>query len=84
MGVIVESKEKAVKICPFVSNTEIAFAQNPLSKEPKMTPKFAPMGCLNKACMFYNEDYKRCFFEIQTVMLTKLVEAQYNVKIKGE
>ena len=79
-----ESKEKAVKICPFVSNTEIAFAQSPLKKEPQAVPKFVPMGCLSKACMFYNEDYKRCFFEIQTVMLTKLVEAQYNVKIKGE
>ena len=81
MGVIVESK---VKICPFCSNTEIAFERNPLSKEPKAVPKFVPMGCLNKACMFYNEDYKRCFFEIQTIMLTKLVEAEYNVKIKGE
>ena len=48
-----ESKEKeVVKVCPICSNTEVMFAQNPLSKEPKMTPKFAPMGCLGKICKF--------------------------------
>ena len=79
-----ESKEKAVKVCPIVSNTEIAIVHSPIDSKQKAVPKFVPMGCLGEACMFYNEDYKRCFFEIQTVMLTKLVEAQYNVKIKGE
>lgn len=80
-----ESKEKeVVKVCPIVSNTEIAIVHSPIDSKQKAVPKFVPMGCLGKACMFYNEDYKRCFFEIQTVMLTKLVEAQYNVKIKGE
>lgn len=80
-----ESKEKeVVKVCPIVSNTEIAIVHSPIDSKQKAVPKFVPMGCLNKACMFYNEDYKRCFFEIQTIMLTKLVEAQYNVKIKGE
>jgi hypothetical protein len=52
----VESKEKAVKICPICSNTEMVFAQNPLSKEPKMTPKFVPMGCLGEVCKFFNEE----------------------------
>ena len=48
------------------------FAQNPLSKEPKMTPKFAPMGCLGEVCKFYNEEMKEWFFIIQTVALLNI------------
>ena len=48
------------------------FAQNPLSKEPKMTPKFAPMGCLGNVCKFYNEETKECIFVLQTVVLSKI------------
>lgn len=67
------SEEKSkVKVCPICSNTEVMFAQNPLSKEPKMTPKFAPMGCLGEVCKFYNEQMKECIFVIQTVALLNI------------
>ena len=67
------SEEKSkVKVCPICSSTEVMFAQNPLSKEPKMTPKFAPMGCLGEVCKFYNEEMKECFFIIQTVALLNI------------
>ena len=64
--------ESKVKVCPICSNTEVMFAQNPLSKEPKMTPKFAPMGCLGNVCKFYNEETKECIFVLQTVVLSKI------------
>ena len=67
-----ESKGKEVKVCPICSSTEVMFAQNPLSKEPKMTPKFAPMGCLGNVCKFYNEETKECIFVLQTVVLSKI------------
>ena len=66
-----EEKNK-VKVCPICSSTEVMFAQNPLSKEPKMTPKFAPMGCLGNVCKFYNEETKECIFVLQTVVLSKI------------
>ena len=67
------SEEKSkVKVCPICSNTEIAFTQNPLSKEPKPTPKFVPMGCLGNVCKFFNEETKECIFVLQTVLLSKI------------
>ena len=82
MGVI--SVESKVKICPFCSNTEIAFERNPLSKEPKAVPKFVPMGCLGEACMFYNADFKQCAFIIQTVMITNMASKYIGIEKKGE
>lgn len=79
-----ESKEKAVKICPICSSTEIMFAQNPLSKEPKPTPKFAPMGCLGNACKFFNEEMKECIFVIQTIMISNIANKMFEKDIKGE
>lgn len=64
--------ESKVKVCPICSSTEVMFAQNPLSKEPKMTPKFAPMGCLGEVCKFYNEEMKECIFVLQTLLLSKI------------
>ena len=84
MGVIVESKEQAVKICPFVSNTEIAFAQSPLKKEPQAVPKFVPMGCLNKACMFYKEEVGQCIFIMQNAILSSMAVKILDVEKKGE
>ena len=84
MGVIVESKEQAVKICPIVSNTEIAFAQSPLKKEPQAVPKFVPMGCLNKACMFYKEEVGQCIFIMQNAILSSMAVKILDVEKKGE
>lgn len=85
MGVIsVESKEKVVKVCPFVSNTEIAFAQSPLKKEPQAVPKFVSMGCLSKACMFYNEEVEQCIFVMQNAILSSMAVKILNVEKKGE
>lgn len=64
--------ESKVKVCPICSNTEALFAQNPLSKEPKLAPKFVPMGCLGEVCKFYNEETKECIFVLQTVVLSKI------------
>ena len=64
--------ESKVKVCPICSNTEALFAQNPLSKEPKLAPKFVPMGCLGEVCKFYNEQMKECIFIIQTVALLNI------------
>lgn len=75
-------KEKIVKICPIVSNTEIAFTQNPLSKEPKLSPKFAPMGCLGNVCKFFNEQTKECIFVIQTVMISNITNKLFEKEIK--
>lgn len=79
-----ESKEQAVKICPFVSNTEIAFAQSPLKKEPQAVPKFVPMGCLNKACMFYKEEVGQCIFVMQNAILSSMAVKILDVEKKGE
>ena len=79
-----ESKEKAVKICPFCSNTEIAFERNPLSKEPKAVPKFVPMGCLSKACMFYKEEVGQCIFIMQNAILSSMAVKILNVENKNE
>ena len=79
-----ESKEQAVKICPFVSNTEIAFAQSPLKKEPQAVPKFVPMGCLNKACMFYKEEVNQCIFIMQNAILSSIAVKILDVEKKGE
>ena len=79
-----ESKEKVVKICPFCSNTEIAFAQSPLKKEPQAVPKFVPMGCLSKACMFYNEEFNQCIFIMQTIMISNICGKYLNLEKKGE
>ena len=84
MGVIVESKEQAVKFCPFVSNTEALFAQNPLSKEPKLAPKLVPMVCLNKACMFYKEEVGQCIFIMQNAILSSIAVKILDVEKKGE
>ena len=79
-----ESKEQAVKICPFVSNTEIAFAQSPLKKEPQAVPKFVPMGCLSKACMFYKEEVGQCIFIMQNAILSSMAVKILDVEKKGE
>ena len=79
-----ESKEQAVKICPFVSNTEIAILQNPISKEPKPAPKFVPMGCLSKACMFYKEEVGQCIFIMQNAILSSIAVKILDVEKKGE
>ena len=79
-----ESKEKAVKICPFVSNTEIALVQKPLEKEPKPAPKFVPMGCLSKACMFYKEEVNQCIFIMQNAILSSMAVKILNVESKNE
>ena len=77
--------ESKVKVCPICSNTEALFAQNPLSKEPKMTPKFAPMGCLGEVCKFYNEQMKECIFVIQTIMISNIANKMFEKEIgKGE
>lgn len=78
-------KEKAVvKICPFVSNTEIAFTQSPLKKEPQAVPKFVPMGCLSKACMFYKEEVGQCIFVMQNAILSSMAVKILNVESKNE
>ena len=64
--------ESKVKVCPICSNTEALFAQNPLSKEPKLAPKFVPMGCLGNVCKFFNEETKECIFVLQTVLMGKI------------
>ena len=77
--------ESKVKVCPICSNTEIAFTQNPLSKEPKPTPKFVPMGCLGEVCKFYNEQMKECIFVIQTIMISNIANKMFEKEIgKGE
>ena len=77
--------ESKVKVCPICSSTEVMFAQNPLSKEPKMTPKFAPMGCLGEVCKFYNEQMKECIFVIQTIMISNIANKMFEKEIgKGE
>ena len=79
------SEEKKIKVCPICSSTEVMFAQNPLSKEPKMTPKFAPMGCLGAVCKFYNEQMKECIFVIQTIMISNIANKMFEKEIgKGE
>lgn len=77
-------EKKAVKICPFVSNTEIAFAQSPLKKEPQAVPKFVPMGCLSKACMFYKEEVGQCIFIMQNAILSSIAVKILDVEKKGE
>lgn len=84
MGVIVESKEKAVKICPIVSNTEIAIVHSPIDSKQKAINKFVPMGCLGKVCKFYNEQMKECIFVIQTVMISNMANKMFEKEIKGE
>lgn len=74
--------ESKVKVCPICSSTEVMFAQNPLSKEPKMTPKFAPMGCLGEVCKFYNEQMKECIFVIQTIMISNIANKMFEKEIK--
>ncbi len=74
--------ESKVKVCPICSSTEVMFAQNPLSKEPKMTPKFAPMGCIGEVCKFYNEQMKECIFVIQTIMISNIANKMFEKEIK--
>ena len=76
--------ESKVKICPICSSTEIMFERNPLSKEPKPTSKFAPMGCLGKICKFYNEQMKECVFVIQTIMISNMANKMFEKEVKGE
>ena len=77
-----ESKE--IKVCPICSNTEALFTQNPLSKEPKLAPKFVPMGCLGELCKFYNEQMKECIFVIQTIMISNIANKMFEKEVKGE
>ena len=82
-----ESKEKeVVKVCPICSNTEIAFERNPnpLSKEPRAVPKFVPMGCLGKVCMFYKEEVGQCIFIMQNAILSSMAVKILNVESKNE
>ena len=74
--------ESKVKVCPICSNTEALFAQNPLSKEPKLAPKFVPMGCLGNVCKFYNEQMKECIFVIQTIMISNIANKMFEKEIK--
>lgn len=76
--------ESKVKVCPICSNTEMVFAQNSLSKEPKPVPKFVPMGCLGEVCKFYNEQMKECIFVIQTIMISNIANKMFEKDIKGE
>ena len=77
--------ESKVKVCPICSSTEVMFAQNPLSKEPKLAPKFVPMGCLGEVCKFYNEQMKECIFVIQTIMISNIANKMFEKEIgKGE
>ena len=79
-----ESEKKAVKVCPIVSNTEIAFAQSPLKKEPQAVPKFVPMGCLGNICKFYNEQMHECIFVVQTVIISNMASKILGLEDKGE
>lgn len=74
--------ESKVKVCPICSNTEALFAQNPLSKEPKLAPKLVPMGCLGNVCKFYNEQMKECIFVIQTIMISNIANKMFEKEIK--
>ena len=76
--------ESKVKVCPICSSTEVMFAQNPLSKEPKLAPKFVPMGCLGEVCKFYNEQMKECIFVIQTIMISNIANKMFEKEVKGE
>lgn len=84
MGVIVESKEQVVKVCPIVSNTEIAIVHSPIDSKQKAVPKFVPMGCLNKACMFYKEEVGQCIFIMQNAILSSIAVKILDVEKKGE
>lgn len=77
-------EKKDVKVCPICSNTEVMFAQNPLSKEPKLSPKLAPMGCLGKICAFYNEGLNQCNYVVQTILLSNITNKLLEKEIKGE
>ena len=80
-----ESKEKeVVKICPLVSNTEIAIVHSPIDSKQKAVPRFVPMGCLTKACMFYNEEVGQCIFVMQNAILSSMAVKILNVEKKGE
>ena len=80
-----ESKEKeVVKVCPIVSNTEIAIVHSPIDSKQKAVPKFVPMGCLGKICKFYNEQMHECIFVIQTVMISNMANKMFEKEIKGE
>ena len=78
--------ESKVKVCPICSSTEVMFERNPnpLSKEPKLAPKFAPMGCLGNVCKFYNEQMKECIFVIQTIMISNIANKMFEKEVKGE
>lgn len=84
MGVIVESKEQVVKVCPIVSNTEIAIVHSPIDSKQKAVPKFVPMGCLSKACMFYKEEVGQCIFIMQNAILSSIAVKILDVEKKGE
>lgn len=84
MGVIVESKEQVVKVCPIVSNTEIAIVHSPIDSKQKAVPKFVPMGCLSKACMFYKEEVEQCIFIMQNAILSSIAVKILDVEKKGE
>lgn len=78
-----ESKEKeVVKVCPIVSNTEIAIVHSPIDSKQKAVPKFVPMGCLGKACMFYKEEVGQCIFVMQNAILSSM--AVKILGVKGE
>lgn len=80
-----ESKEKeVVKVCPIVSNTEIAIVHSPIDSKQKAVPKFVPMGCLGKACMFYKEEVNQCIFVMQNAILSSMAVKILNVESKNE
>lgn len=80
-----ESKGKEeVKVCPIVSNTEIAIVHSPIDSKQKAVTKFVPMGCLGKACKFYNEQMKECIFVIQTIMISNIANKMFEKEVKGE
>ena len=76
-------EKKDVKVCPVCSNTEITFVQG-IDGKPKPTPKFAPMGCLGKICVFYNEQMKQCNYVVQTILLSSIANKLLEKEIKGE
>lgn len=77
-------EKKVVKVCPICSNTEIAYMQSPINKEPKAVPRFVPMGCLGNVCKFYNEEMKECFFVIQSIATLNIAGKYLNMQKKGE
>lgn len=79
-----ESEKKVVKVCPIVSNTEIAIVHSPIDSKQKAVNKFVPMGCLGNICKFYNEQMHECIFVVQTVIISNMASKILGLEDKGE